>query len=313
MQKTLGDALNECLIECVQENDRIIVLNCDVAKSVGIRDFFSRYPSNAIQLGICEQDMVLMAGGLASAGYIPVVTTFAKFGSLRVAEQISTFIAYPEQNVKIAVSHGGMSPAQDGVTHQAVEDLGVLRAIPGMTVVEPFDASSCKSLFRQVLATKGPVYFRMNRDMLPLMKDVPVTLGEGVRLRKGKEVALIAMGGLVSRALEAAEMLSHQGIQAEVAAIHTLKPLDEDFVLELAKHFGALVTVEDHNIHGGLGDAVCSVVSDAYPVPVKRVALQDTFAQSGSYEELLSHYHLTPADIANAAKAALAAKRTHDV
>lgn len=175
MKQALGEAVNECLTECVKENDRIVVLNCDVAKSVGIRQFGQENQDRFFQIGICEQDMFLIAGGLAASGFIPVVTTFAKFGSLRVAEQISTFIAYPKQNVKILVSHGGLSPAQDGVTHQAVEDLGVIRSIPNMTIVEPYDAISCKMLFKKVIDYQWPRIFS-NESMSNFLSLVPLRL-----------------------------------------------------------------------------------------------------------------------------------------
>lgn len=313
MNQLLGQAASQALSECVQENDKIVVLNCDVAKSVGIRDFGKEHPERFIQLGISEQDMFLMAGGLAASGFIPVVTTFAKFGSLRVAEQISTFIAYPKQNVKILVSHGGISPAQDGVTHQAVEDLGVIRAIPGMTVMEPYDGNSCKALLKAAIHYAGPVYFRMNREKLPLLDtvdDKDLEIGKGKLIRGGKDIAVLAMGGMVSRAIEAAELLEKtDGISLAVYAIHTLKPLDEELVAELAKRFGALVTAEEHNIHCGLGDAVSSIVTSCYPVPIGKVAIQDMFAQSGTYPELLHLCHLAPEDIAEKVRETMKRKK----
>lgn len=309
MNQSLGEAINACLLECVEENDRLVVLNCDVAISVGIREFGIKRPDRFIQLGICEQDMFLMACGLAACGWIPVVTTFAKFGSLRVAEQISTFVAYPRQNVKILVSHGGISPAQDGVTHQSVEDLGLLRAIPNMTVIEPFDGNSCKALFRQALDYEGPVYFRMNRNKLPLQETPPLEMGRGVCLREGRDIAILAIGSMVSRALEAAQaLLQNDGVEAAVYAIHTLKPIDEALILKLARRFGALVTAEEHNVHCGLGDCVSSVVTDGCPVPVGKVAIRDTFAQSGKYPELLAYYGLTAGDIATCVRQTLQKK-----
>lgn len=302
MNQLLGQAASQALSEIVQENDKVVVLNCDVAKSVGVWDFGKEHPNRFIQLGISEQDMILMAGGLAASGFIPVATTFAKFGSLRVAEQISTFVAYPRQNVKILVSHGGISPAQDGVTHQAVEDLGVIRSIPGMTVIEPYDGNACKTLLRAAIEHDGPVYIRMNRENLPLLESVDSTdlaIGKGKLIKDGRDIAILAMGGMVARTLEAAEILEDtEHISAAVYAIHTLKPLDEDLVAELAGHYGALVTAEEHNIHCGLADAVSSVVTSRCPVPVGKVAIMDTFAQSGTYPQLLQAYHLTPQDIA---------------
>ena len=310
MNQMLGEAFQQCLMECVEENDRLVVLNCDVAKSVGIRAFSKRHPERFLQLGICELDMLLTAGGLAASGFIPVATTFRKFGSLRVAAQISTFVAYPHQNVKIAVSHGGISPAQDGVTHQSVEDLGVVRSIPGMTVIEPYDGNSCKELLKLALAYDGPVYFRMNRDKLPLLDPMPLTLGAGVALRDGSDIAILAMGPMVSRALEAADRLEKEdGVRAAVYAIHTLKPLDRELVISLAGRYGALVTAEEHNVHCGLGEEVSGVVTDECPVPVGKVAIMDTFAQSGKYPELLAYYHLTADDIAHCVKDTLKRRR----
>lgn len=308
MNMAIGEAINEALIDLAQTDNRLVVLNCDVAKSVGIRDMGKKYPEKFIQMGISEQDMILSAAGLASCGYIPVATTFAKFGSLRVAEQISTFVAYAKQNVKIVVSHAGISPGQDGVTHQAVEDLGLMRAIPGMTVIEPFDADSAKQLFMQAYRFVGPVYFRMHREKLPLLNAGEVTLGKAVTLRKGNDVGIIAMGGMVVNALEAAEQLSAQGVEASVLAIHTLKPIDEEAIAELSIHTGALVTVENHNINAGLGDAVASVVCQNTPVPVIRVGMKDEFAQSGTYSQLVQKYGLAAEDIVAAAHKAISKK-----
>jgi len=309
MKQLLGEAVNECLSELVEENDKLVVLNADVAKSVGIREFGRTHPDRFLQMGISEQDMVLTACGLASCGYIPVVSTFAKFGSLRVAEQISTFAAYPRQNVKILVSHGGISPAGDGVTHQSVEDLGAIRAIPGMTVIEPYDGNSCKALMRLAVEHPGPVYFRMNREKLPLLPPTELELGKGVELRAGSDIPILAIGGMVALALEAAVSLEREsGISAAVYAIHTLKPLDEALIRTLAETYGALVTAEEHNIQCGLGEAVSRVVTDSCPVPVGKVAIQDTFAQSGAYAELLAYYHVAPADIAACVKATLERK-----
>ena len=298
-KQALGEALNEALSELVQTNDKLVVLNADVAKSVGVRQFSKDFPDRFLQMGISEQDMFLAAGGMASCGFIPVVTTFAKFGSLRVAEQISTFIAYPKQNVKIVVSHGGISPAGDGVTHQSVEDLGAIRAIPNMTVIEPYDGASCKELIRQAIELEGPVYFRMNRDKLPLLPAQTLKLGQGVELKSGTDMAILAMGGMVAQSLAAARRLEEEkGLSVAVYGIHTLKPLDEELVLQLARRYGALVTAEEHNIQCGLGEAVSRVVTGAHPVYVGKVAIQDTFAQSGAYAELMRYYHISEEDVA---------------
>lgn len=298
MKQALGEAVNQALSELVQTTDNLVVLNADVAKSVGVRQFGKDFPEHFLQMGISEQDMFLAAGGLAASGMIPVVTTFAKFGALRVAEQISTFIAYPRQNVKILVSHGGISPAGDGVTHQSVEDLGAIRAIPNMTVIEPYDGNSCKALMKLAVEYVGPVYFRMNRDKLPLLPPQELELGKGVELRAGTDIAILAMGSMVSQSLAAAERLeAEHGLSVAVYGIHTLKPLDEELVVRLAKRHGALVTAEEHNIHCGLGEAVSRVVTREHPVYVGKVAIQDTFAQSGAYDELRKYYHISEEDI----------------
>lgn len=301
----VNSLLSDTLIDLVDRDPRVIVLNADVAKSVGVRRFGDERPRRFVQMGIAEQDMFLTAAGMASAGLIPVVTTFAVFASLRAAEQIRTFIAYPRLNVKILVSHAGLSPAQDGVTHQATEDVAVMRAIPNMTVIEPSDAEAARALIGLAVDHPGPVYIRMSREKLPiLIPSEDLAIGRGVVVRQGADVAIIAVGSMVPRALEAAEVLATEGIQATVTVIHTVKPIDRELIASLARNIGAIVTAEEHNVIGGLGDAVSMVVAEEHPVPVIRVGVKDTFAESGAYRDLVHCYGLSVEGIATAARMA---------
>lgn len=305
------DILSPALENMIHEFPQLVVLNADTAKSCGLDGFFKGHPEHALQMGIAEQNMVLAAAGLWTAGRIPIVTTFAIFTCLRACEQIRTSIAYPKANVKFLVSHGGLNPAEDGVTHQCTEDLAIMRAIPNMTVLAPADANSAITLLRESLRMDGPVYLRFSRAKSPVIYDeeAPLTLGKAEILREGTDVVIFACGSLVSRALSASEQLGHQGISATVVDVHTIKPLDEERVLQLAGRTGAVVCVEDHSVIGGLGGAVTELLAGKCPVPVERVGVRDQFTESGNFDLLLDKYGMSVEDLCRAAQQAIARKR----
>jgi transketolase len=263
-------------------------------------------------VGIAEQSLVDVAAGLAYEGKIPFANTFAFLFTTRALEMIRTHLCYGEANVKLMATYAGISDSFDGPTHHAITDLAILRALPNMTVVVPGDTIALARLLPQVAEWKGPVYFRVNRNEVPVIFDdsyQPV-IGKAVRLHPGKDVTILCCGLMVSRSLEAADTLANQGLQAGVTEIHTLKPLDEEAILQAARETGALVTAEEHNILGGLGGAVAEVVTSHLPVPVRRVGLLDRFAETGPYNTLLDHYGLAVKDIVRAAEEAVHLKRS---
>ena len=254
-------------------------------------------------MGIAEQNGAGVAAGLATCGKIPFVVTYAVFGSLRMCEMIRQEVCYPNLNVKFACSHGGVTPANDGASHQAIEDMGVLRTIPNMTVVMPADYNSARKLVRQAAETYGPMFLRFTRDAIPVIygEDEEFELGKAKLLKDGKDVAIIANGDTVRLALEAAEVLETKGVKARVLDMHTIKPLDEAAVKACIDEIGRIVTVEDHNILNGLGSAVCELVAEAGKGRVKRIGIRDQFGQSAPYERLLAMNGVTVEDIAAAA------------
>lgn len=287
-------AYGETLVELGRENPRLVVLECDIAKSTQTQHFARAFPGRFFEMGCAEANAVVAAAGLATTGKIPFVSTYAVFGSMRACEQVRSFVAYPRLNVKIAVSHGGVTSANDGPTHQGTEDLGIMRTIPNMTVIMPADYYATKSLVRAAAALDGPVYLRFTRDPVPVIyaPDSEFTIGKGVCLRPGADVSLIAIGDLVSVALEAADRLAARGLSAEVIDMHTLKPLDGELVVRSAAKTRRVVAIEDHQVNGGLGSAVAEVLGENLPTPMRRIGLRDTFAESGEYRLLLKKYLL---------------------
>jgi transketolase len=286
------DAYGEVLVELGEEIPNLVVLEADIAKSTRTCHFAARFPERFFQFGVAEANMMVAAAGLATTGKIPFVSTYAVFGSMRACEQVRTSVAYPKLNVKIAVSHGGVTPANDGVTHQATEDLGIMRTIPGMTVIMPADYYATKALVRASAAHTGPVYLRFTRDPVPIIygPDEVFEIGRGKVLREGNDVSLIATGDLVSVALAAADQLVGLGVSAEVIDMHTVKPIDRELVVRTAAQTRRVVTIEDHQIQGGLGSAVAEVLGEELPTPMRRVGLRNTFAESGRYDLLLAKY-----------------------
>lgn len=310
-KESTRDAYGKALVELGHINKNIIVLEADISKSTRTCYFAKEFPERFINVGVAEQNMMVVAAGMSTCEKIPFVSTYSIFSSARCCEQIRTSIAYPKLNVKIAVSHGGLTPGSDGVTHQATEDLGIMRTIPNMTLIMPADSISTRELVLQASIYDGPVYLRFTRDPVPVIYDVnqKFTIGKALRLKYGKDLTIIAIGDMVYYALEAAKCLEKSGIIAGVLDMHTLKPLDEEAVLEAASETGAIITVEDHNIINGLGSAVSELVVENYPVPVARVGIRDTFAESGEYELLLTKYGLSVSHIVAASQGVLKRKK----
>ena len=305
-------AFIETLTELVQQDPRVTLVCADSVLVVKGKDFTQKYPDRFIDVGIAEQNAVDCAAGLASCGLIPFVATYAGFITMRACEQVRTFVAYPGLNVKLVGANGGISAGErEGVTHQFFEDLGIMRTIPGITIVVPADENQVRHATRAIHKVEGPAYMRIGsgRDPVVDCEDVPFELGRiRILAEYGKDIVLFANGLVVNRALSAAKTLIQEGINAVVADVHTLKPLDRDGIVTLLRQTGAVVTIEDHNIIGGLGSAIAELSAEEYPVPVKRVGLQDCYPRSGMPEPLLDYYHMGVEDIVSAARAVLRRK-----
>jgi len=288
------DGFGDEIVELGKENENIVVIDVDIGKSCKTGKFSKALPEQYLNVGIAEQNGAGIAAGLATTGLVPFVVTYAVFGSLRMCEQIRQEICYTNLNVKIACSHGGVTPANDGASHQAIEDMGVLRTIPNMTVIMPADYIAARKLVRAAGETYGPMYLRFTRDAVPVIydEDQEFVIGKAVKLREGKDVALIATGLLVASALEAADMLAADGIEATVINIHTIKPLDKELVVKAAKTTNKVYTLEEHSIIGGLGSAVMECLCEEYPCKVTRIGIQDVFGESGPANELIAKYGL---------------------
>jgi len=301
---TMRDAFGQSLVELAKTRDDFVVLDADVAGGTGTHVFREAFPDRFIQCGIAEQNMMSVAAGLSTTGVIPIVTCYAVFASMRAIEQARNSIAYPNFNVKIAASHIGLDVGPDGPTHQAIEDISIYRSIPNFTVVSPADPVELKKALPAVLDHVGPVYLRTGRSPLPTFMDdsIDFKLGKSGLLRDGKDVTVIAVGVMVHRALKAAELLEKEDISCRIVNMSTIKPIDTEMVIASAKQTSAVVTAEDHNINGGLGGAVAEVLIEHMPVPMIRVGIKDSFAESGEPDELAKKYRLMPDDIALAAK-----------
>ena len=299
------DGFGDEIVELGRENRNIYVVDADISKSCKTGKFAKALPEQHVNVGIAEQNAAGVAAGLATTGKIPFVVTYAVFGSLRMCEQIRQEMCYTNLNVKVACSHGGLTPANDGASHQAIEDMGVLRTIPNMTVIQPADYVAARKLVRAAAETYGPMFLRFTRDAVPVIydEDAEFTIGKANLLREGKDVALIAVGDTVRLAIDAAEELAKQGIEARVLDMHTIKPLDTEAVNACIADIGKIVTVEDHNILNALGSAVCECVAEAGHGIVRRVGIQDQFGQSAPYERLLAINGITVENIVAQAKA----------
>ena len=301
---SMRTALAEALLELGSKDPRIVALGADTSVSIKTNLFGDRYPERFFNVGIAEANMIGIAAGLALSGKIPFVSTYSAFVPGKCLDQIRNAIAYPRLDVKIVSSHGGLSVGPDGASHQTVEDLAAMRAVPNIHIIVPSDGPSTRALIIQASVTSGPFYFRLARPDVPTIHTVTsdLRIGRASVLRAGKDVSLIACGLLVNEALEAAETLSKENISAEVIDSHTLKPLDTETILKSARKTGAIITSEEHNIIGGLGGAVAETVTDSYPVPVARIGIRDTFGESGEHPELMKKYGLTSKEIIETAR-----------
>ncbi|HTL71054.1 MAG TPA: transketolase C-terminal domain-containing protein [Candidatus Eisenbacteria bacterium] len=305
------DAYGKALVELGAENPDVIVMDADLSKSTRTEKFGKAYPERFIDIGIQEMNLVGLATGLASCGKVPFISSFACFLMCKGYEQLRVGVAFPELNVKVVTSHGGISVGEDGASQQSVEDFALALTLPGFTVIVPSDEHSAKSLIKQAARHKGPVYVRTSRANAALVYDekTEFKIGKGIKLREGKDVTLVGTGLLVFECLEAAELLKEKGIDASVVDIHTLKPLDEELILSEAKTTGAFVVAEEHLTFGGLGSVVSQFLSRRHPSFVEFVGLNDTYAESGSPQELMNKYGLTSANIALAAQRVVSQKR----
>lgn len=300
----------ETLVALGAENERIVVLDADVSSSTQTKHFAAKYPDRFFNFGIAEANMVSAAAGLAACGYIPFVSTFALFIAMRAADQVRAQVAYPRLNVKLAGGYAGLSDFADGASHQSVEDIAVMRAVPNMTVIVPSDIIETRMAVRAAADFDGPVFLRLSRE--EVSEDYgpghPFEIGRGIVLREGSDLTIVATGTMVKLAAAAAEELSKEGVSARVIDMHTIKPLDEELIIQAAEETGAVVTLEEHSVIGGLGGAVCETVSGHRPVPVMRVGLPDRFGESGAYGEILARAGIDVEHIVGAARRAVAAK-----
>ncbi|NQU34935.1 MAG: transketolase family protein [Bacteroidetes bacterium] len=300
----------EALLELGKTNPKVVALVADLTGSLKMGAFAASFPDRFFQMGIAEANMMGTAAGLTIGGYIPFTGTFANFSTGRVYDQIRQSIAYSGKNVKICASHAGITLGEDGATHQILEDIGMMKMLPGMTVINTCDFNQTKQATLAIADYEGPVYLRFGRPKVPnfIPMDSEFEIGKGITLKKGTDVSIIATGHLVWKALEAADALNELGIDAEVINIHTIKPLDRDLIIESAKKTGCVVTAEEHQINGGLGDSIAQLLSQQLPTPIEFVAVMDIFGQSGKPERLMSHYGLDTPNIIEAAKKAISRK-----
>ena len=305
------EGYGSALVELADKYD-FIVMDADLAEATKTVKFKKAYPERFFDCGIAEGNMISTAAGVAATGKTVFASSFAMFAAGRAFEQVRNSVGYPHLNVKIGATHAGITVGEDGATHQCNEDIALMRTIPGMTIVNPSDTVEARAAVEAALNTNGPFYLRFGRAPVPVINDRPdykFELGKGVQLADGTDVTVIATGIMVSMALEARDLLAAEGISARVVNIHTIKPIDRDIIAKAVADTGAIVTAEEHNIIGGLGGAVAEVVCDTAPAPVVRVGMNDTYGHSGTVPALLEAYGLTPANIAAAAKKAIALKK----
>ena len=298
------DGYGNGLVALGAEHDNVVVLDADLAGSTKTGMFKKAYPDRHFNCGIAEGDMMCVAAGMASTGLVPFASSFAMFAAGRAFEQIRNSIGYPGLNVKIGATHGGISVGEDGASHQCCEDFALMRSIPGMTIICPADGVEAEAAVKAAYEHQGPVYLRFGRLAVPVFHEegFTFTIGKGEVMREGSDVAIIANGLLVYEAVKAGEALAEAGINAMIINMSTVKPLDEALVLEAARKCGRIVTCEEHSVIGGLGEAVCSLLSEQLPTPVRRIGVQDTFGESGPAAELLKRYGLTSEHIVEVVK-----------
>jgi len=305
------EAYGKALAQLGLENEKVVVFDADLSKSTKTADFKKVCPERFINMGIAEANMMSAAAGLSTCDKIPFVSTFAMFAAGRAFEQVRNSICYPNLNVKICATHAGITVGEDGASHQSVEDISLMRSIPNMTVISPSDAVEAEAVIKAIAEFKGPCYVRLGRLPVSVINDnadYKFELGKAITLREGKEATIVATGMMVDAALEAYNTLSEEGIKVKVINIHTIKPFDKEAIIKAARETGVVITAEEHSIIGGLGSAVCEVLSENQPTPVIRVGIKDTFGESGKPAELLKAYGLTADDIVKAVKKGLTIK-----
>ena len=311
IKKATRESYGEALAALGEKYEDLYVLDADLAAATKTGIFKKKFPERFFDCGIAEANMMGVAAGLAATGKIPFASTFAMFAAGRAFEIVRNSIGYPHLNVKIGATHAGISVGEDGATHQCNEDIALMRTIPGMTIINPADDVEAKAAVEAAILHKGPVYMRFGRLAAPVFNDPAAykfELGKGIKLRDGKDITIIATGLMVAEAIEAAKVLEAEGVSAAVINIHTIKPIDEDIIVEAAKATGLLLTVEEHSIIGGLGSAVCDVVSAKCPTKVIKIGVNDEFGHSGPAVQLLKEFGLCADNIVKTAKAAVAAK-----
>ena len=310
-QKDTRSGCGDGLLEAARKNNKVVGLCADLTGSLMMDAFKNEYPDRFFQSGIAEANMMGMAAGLATGGLIPFTGTFANFSTGRVYDQIRQSIAYSDKNVKICASHAGLTLGEDGATHQILEDIGLMKMLPGMTVIVPCDYNQTKAATIAIAEYDGPVYLRFGRPVWPIFTnpDEPFVIGKAQQLAEGSDASIFACGHLVWKAVEAAKALKEKGILVDVINIHTIKPLDEEAVLTSIKKTGCAVTAEEHNVIGGLGDSIAQTATKHFPVPIEMIGTQDTFGESGKPTELLKKYGLETENIIAAVEKAMSRKR----
>lgn len=310
-QMATREAYGKALVELGRKMEKVVVLDADLSKSTKTSLFAEKFPLRFFNMGISEADMMGTAAGLAASGFIPFASTFGVFATGRAYDQIRNSIAYPRLNVKIAASHTGITVGEDGASHQALEDIALMRVLPNMTVVVPADGRQTMKAVEAIAAFEGPVYLRLGRLAVPqvISEEAPFELGKAQLLRDGDDLMIVAAGLMVGTALEAAMILQKEKISAAVVNVHTIKPLDGEFLVRMAGRTGAVVTAEEHSIIGGLGGAVAELLAENCPVPVVRLGIRDSFGESGSPKDLLEKYGLTAKNLVLAGKKALQLKK----
>ncbi|HZV71222.1 MAG TPA: transketolase C-terminal domain-containing protein [Saprospiraceae bacterium] len=309
-KKATRDGFGDGLLLAGQQNKNVVALCADLLGSLKMNAFVKAFPERFVQVGIAEANMMGIAAGLAIGGKIPYTGTFANFSTGRVYDQIRQSIAYSHKNVKICASHAGLTLGEDGATHQILEDMGMMKMLPGMTVINPCDYNQTKAATLAIAEYYGPVYLRFGRPSWPIFmpEDMPFTIGKGILMQEGSDVTIIATGHLVAYAMEAVKKLNDEGISAELINIHTIKPLDEEIILDSVSKTRCVVTAEEHQRNGGLGDSVAQLLSRKMPTPQEYVAVNDSFGESGVPELLLAKYGLTPENIMNCVREVLKRK-----
>lgn len=307
--KDTRSGFGDGIVEAARKNSNVVALTADLAGSLKLGGFMKEFPERFIQVGIAEANMIGIAAGLTIGGKIPYTTTFANFSTGRVYDQIRQSVAYSGKNVKICASHAGLTLGEDGATHQILEDIGLMKMLPGMTVVVPCDYNQTKAATKAIAGYEGPVYLRFGRPVWPIFtKEEDFVIGKAQHFSEGTDVTIFACGHMVWKAIEAGRLLEEKGISAEIINIHTIKPLDEEAVLTSIKKTKCAVTAEEHNVIGGLGDAIAQVASKNFPIPIEYVGTRDTFGESGTPAQLLTKYGLDAPNIVEAAQKVISRK-----